>query len=315
MTDTRHLHVLKALLFPQQAVTAFAILEGASMPDLPQTLYSFRPEHRCLYRGELEPDMAEVAPYLVILDRDAPFTYWLLLNGWGRNWGIFGVSRADIAVLNRHFRRHVRVALGDRTVYFRYYSPHVMRNYLPSCDADQLRTIFGPVLMYLTEDEDPQFADLFWLQQDNLRQRVLPLRDPRPVSPDYLHSVSARDEATAKGGRLLQRAEQSKKVGESIYVERMSSYLYECFPETKQVPRDEMGRTILELTDRAAGYKLILETHVAPFIVAAWLFGRTFDEDFKAAKEVLEDYEMDTGMKAQWLWNFIEATVDDLPEE
>jgi len=40
-----------------------------------------------------------------------------------------------------------------------------------------------------------------------------------------------------------------------------------------------------------------------------------FDEDFKAAKEVLEDYEMDTGMKAQWLWNFIEATVDDLPEE
>lgn len=315
MTDTRDLHVLKALLFQQEGNTVFAILDGASMPDLPQTLYSFRPEHRCLYGGTLEPDMAEVAPYLVIVERDAPFTDWLLLNGWGRNWSIFGVSRADLTHLNRHFRRHVKIAAGDRTVYFRYYSPQVMRNYLPACNADELGTIFGPVLMYLTEDEDPRFADLFWLQQDNLQQRVLPLRDTGPVCVDYLHSVPARDEATAKTGRLVQRAEQSKRVGESIYVERMRSYLYECFPEMKQVPRDEMGRTILELTDRAAGYKLVLETHVAPFIVAAWLFGTTFDEDFQAAKEVLEDYEMDTGMKAQWLWNFIEATVDGLPEE
>ena len=43
----------------------------------------------CLYRGELQPDMAEVAPYLVKLDRDAPFTDWVLDRGWGNHWGVF----------------------------------------------------------------------------------------------------------------------------------------------------------------------------------------------------------------------------------
>jgi len=72
-----------------EGFSTFAILDGASAPGLLKQLYEHEPEYCCLYRGELEPDLAQVAPYLVKLVKDHPFTYWLLGKGWGDSWGIF----------------------------------------------------------------------------------------------------------------------------------------------------------------------------------------------------------------------------------
>lgn len=71
MIAAGELHALKAQLFRLEQATVFAVLDGATVPDLPATLTSLRAEYRCLYRGELQPDMAEVAPYLVLLEREA----------------------------------------------------------------------------------------------------------------------------------------------------------------------------------------------------------------------------------------------------
>lgn len=314
MIAAGELHALKAQLFRLEQATVFAVLDGATVPDLPATLTSFRVEYRCLYRGELQPDMAEVAPYLVLLEREASFTDWLLLNGWGRNWGIFGISRADISVLNRHLRRFVKIDDGGRTLYWRYYDPRVMRNYLPTCTIDELKTIFGPANLYLMEDEDARLARQFMLAENALQQKKFTLHGIEASRVDPFAASVVLDEAMTGTTRLVVRPEQAKQAGEGIYVERMRSYLSEHFPESREVPPDVMGQTILELTERAAGYKLILETHLAPFIVAAWIFGTSFDEDFKAVKAVLEDYEMGTGMKAQWLWDFIEETVGILED-
>lgn len=314
MIGVHDVRALKSLLFAVNETTAFAILDGAIMPGLPAVLESFRPEYRCLYRGELEPDMAEVAPYLVALEREAPFTEWLLMNAWGANWATFGVSRVDLPPLHRHLRRFVKIDHGNKPVYFRYYSPLVMRHFLPACNVDELRTIFGPVLLYLVEDEDPRFARTFQLRQGELRQTNLLLNETDAVSAASLVAGLGSADEPAGSGTLTERAERSRIMGDKIYAERMRRYLNETFPETRDVPREEMDRTILDLTESAAGYKLILETHVAPFIVAAWLFGKTFDGDFPAVQAVLEDYEMDTGMKAQWLWNFIEETVGILED-
>ncbi len=38
---------------------------------------------------------------------------------------------------------------------FRYYDPRVLRVYLPTCLAPELRTVFGPVRRFLLESEDP----------------------------------------------------------------------------------------------------------------------------------------------------------------
>lgn len=314
MIPSARVQALKAQLFVQRA-TVFAILDGAIISDLPATLSSFGVDSACLYRGALDPDMAQVAPYLVALERDAPFTDWVLAHGWGMNWGVFGVSRAGISDLKRHFRRFVMIQYADRSAYFRYYDPRVLRNYLPGCTSEELCTFFGPVGFFLVEDEDEDVAQLFACNGDVLQQRPLWLREIVPsLSSDESAALLAQGPAREVGRTLTARPEQFKQLGLSIYVERMRGYLHEVFPETKDIHRKVLGQMIEELTERAAGYKLVLETHVAPFIAAAWILGMDFDERFPAAGEVLLDYEMDCELKAQWLWDFIVAAAGTLED-
>src|SRR5258708_30653063 len=86
-------------LFTDEDANVFAALDGASIPDLLDKLYGLLPEFECLYRGELEPDVAEVAPYLVRLEPNAEFTKWVFTHGWGQHWGIFASSLADFRAL------------------------------------------------------------------------------------------------------------------------------------------------------------------------------------------------------------------------
>lgn len=134
----------------------FVVLDGASVPNLPMQLYSLEPEFLCLYRGQLDPDLAEVAPYLVRLERDSDFTDWVLREGWGNHWGIFLGTSADLRTLRGHFRRFLIVYDSTgKPMYFRYYDPRVLRAYLPTCQPNELAELFGPVDSYLAEDEHP----------------------------------------------------------------------------------------------------------------------------------------------------------------
>src|ERR1700682_3199390 len=111
-------------LFAQEDSNVFAILDGASMPDLLDSLYHYQPEYQCLYRGELQPDMAEVAPYLAKLDPAAEFTDWLIEKSWGKHCGIFAASSADLKTVHRHFRTFLMVYdANGKPLYFRYYDP------------------------------------------------------------------------------------------------------------------------------------------------------------------------------------------------
>ena len=149
---------IKKHLFEQFDRNVYAVLDGASVPDLPQTLWELEPENICLYRGELAPDMAQVAPYLVRLETNSPFTEWVLTKGWGNHWGIFAITpeEADLRTMRLHFRKFLRVTGPDnKPLYFRYYDPRVLRVYLPTCNTEELEVIFGPILEYILEDEDP----------------------------------------------------------------------------------------------------------------------------------------------------------------
>jgi len=133
----------------------FAVLDGASVPDLLRKLYDTKPEHECLYRGELKPDLAEVAPYLARLEPRSEFAGWVIQQGWGNHWGVFAVSPADLPAMRHHFRRFLIVYDSEgKPLYFRYYDPRVLRTYLPTCNAEELAAVFGPVTSYLLEGED-----------------------------------------------------------------------------------------------------------------------------------------------------------------
>src|SRR5438105_1252769 len=86
----------------------YMVLDGAAVPDLPMKLYEMRPQRYCLFPGELEPDMEEVAPYLVRLLPRTPFTEWVLEEFWGKHWGIFVQSRYPIQDMRTHFRSLVK---------------------------------------------------------------------------------------------------------------------------------------------------------------------------------------------------------------
>src|ERR1035437_139370 len=144
---------VEAEIFVDGANT-FAVLDGASVPGLTDKLDQWQPEFVCLYRGELKPDLAEVAPYLVRLDPGTEITEWVLSKGWGNHWGIFAITEADLQAMRQHLRRFLTVYdEKGKPLLFRFYDPRVMRAYLPTCNPEELSAIFGPVASYVLEDE------------------------------------------------------------------------------------------------------------------------------------------------------------------
>lgn len=163
-------------LFSDEETKVFAILDGASVKGLLDKLYDLSPNFCCLFRGELAPDMAEVAPYLVELEPGSEFTDWVIDQGWGNHWGVFAVTDADLRATARHFRAFLIVYdEAGRPLRFRYYDPRVLRTYLPTCNAEELAAVFGPVTSFFLEDRDPATALRFRLESGSLGQKRIPL--------------------------------------------------------------------------------------------------------------------------------------------
>jgi len=157
-------------LFADDMLSVFAILDGASVPDLLARLDQHKPDYVCLYRGVLEPDIASVAPYLVHLQVDAELTNWIVSEGWGKHWGIFALSSSDLHGLRQHFRRLLTVYdPNNKPVLFRFYDPRVLRKYLPTCNVGELESMFGPTRSFIVEDEDGKGAFHFHVASGSLK--------------------------------------------------------------------------------------------------------------------------------------------------
>jgi hypothetical protein len=159
---------LEKFLFAERA-RAFTVLDGAAVPELPSKIYEMQPHAVCLYRGEIAPDIAEVAPYLIELIPDTTFTDWLLTEGTGgKHWGIFARSPFSLTELRKHFRKFLTVYdEAGNPLLFRYYDPRVLVKFLPTCDAENLGALFGRVTEYAAETSATEFMR-FALQDGKL---------------------------------------------------------------------------------------------------------------------------------------------------
>lgn len=149
----------------------FCVLDGAAVPDLPTHLYEMNPPNYCLFSGELEPELAYVAPYVVHLLPRHKFTDWVLNESFGKNWGIFVHCRHSIKEMRRHFRSLVNVydEQGNPMI-FRFYDPRVLQQFLPTCNEDELKTFFGKIQQYFAEAEEDENLLGFELENDNLKE-------------------------------------------------------------------------------------------------------------------------------------------------
>ena len=161
-------------LFGYPDVNVYAVLDGASVEGLLGKLQEHQPECYCLYREELTPDVAEVAPYLVALEPGRPFADWAIEKGWGRHWGIFALCEEGCRAMRQHFRRFVKVESPEgKPLYFRFYDPRVLRAFLPTCNGAELAELFGPIACYIMEGEDPNTVLRFELEGAALKRHEL----------------------------------------------------------------------------------------------------------------------------------------------
>ena len=159
----------------------FTIADGAQDKRLYGAVDASRQDRCCLYSvdrrwggQDLPWQLLMTGPYLVELDPDEDFTRYLLRNGWDRNWGIFFQSVSGMQKVRRHCRDLlvVRDEKGRRLM-FRYYDPRVLRAYLPTCLPGELRTIFGPVNVYLVPGDDPETVIVFRFDGAHLSKDVI----------------------------------------------------------------------------------------------------------------------------------------------
>ncbi len=158
------------------ATSVYAVLDGARDARIASRVDGYLDQKACLYEGTLPRELTNAAPHLLRLFRDDSFCRQLLRDGWGQSWGVFVVAPTSLVSLRRHFRTFmiVRGPKGNRFV-FRWYDPRVLRAYLPTCNADELRTVFGPIEAFVVEGVENGTALRFSFDGERLTETPLRL--------------------------------------------------------------------------------------------------------------------------------------------
>jgi hypothetical protein len=155
--------------------SVWAVLDCARDHRIYPALRNSQLDYLCLFSGRLHPEVEAAAPYLIELSPNYRFTPKLIEMAWGQSWGVF-VRIKDAANLRTHLRSFLRVRNeSGRVLLFRYYDPRVLRVYIPTCRADELRTVFGPIGSYAVEAEDGRSVIEFAFDGNALRERRIPL--------------------------------------------------------------------------------------------------------------------------------------------
>jgi hypothetical protein len=144
-----------AALWPEPPGRLYAVLDAARDPSIHAALRDIAcvDEVASLYEGDAASALADAAPYLVALDPDGAAFDWLWHDPVRRGFAVYVSSDAAFADLRAHLRRLTRVRDEDgRVLLFRFYDPLVLRIFLPSCDAEQLASFFGPIERIMLAD-------------------------------------------------------------------------------------------------------------------------------------------------------------------
>jgi len=160
--------------------TAYVIVDAAQdYAPIVLLREQFHKSPHSLFEGEAAAAMAEVAPYVSPVELSGEFLdMWF--SRWGGNHGVLFTSAADADTLHKHLRK-IFVVEDDsgQEYFFRYYDPRVLRAYLPTCTADEVRAFFGPITSWCCEAESPETALVFQPSSEGVNQSEVPLAEAR----------------------------------------------------------------------------------------------------------------------------------------
>ena len=149
-----------------------------------ELLQPSRLRYQQLFEGQVPDPSAAHIPVLVELGQASAlgvgtdtqtFLENLLRSGWGKSWGIFCTSLSTFEDLLGHFRSFLLMRTGNPHF---LYDPRVLRAFLPTCEPQELRAIFGPVASYVMESERPDMMLAFSPGTDRLITAQVSLAEP-----------------------------------------------------------------------------------------------------------------------------------------
>ncbi len=142
---------------------AYAVVDAARNRRILQLVEESIDPHRSLYEGIEGRTLDHVAPYLIGFEPSSQLLDALLAEGWGEAWGIFFGGNVEFEYARRHFRRYLMVDHDDgRRLYFRFYDPRTLQDFVPLAADWQKNHLFAPfeVCVYEGADAQPTFVHI-----------------------------------------------------------------------------------------------------------------------------------------------------------
>lgn len=129
----------------------YAIIDGAVEAELVSFLSTQTLPHCCLYSPPVQPEIVELAPYLVQMTPEVD--EWLKFRT--TPWGITLFSGKPLHLLLQHLRRYlwVKIPEQEKTVLLRFYDPRNIWMILDVLTPIELSSFTGPISKIMTNYE------------------------------------------------------------------------------------------------------------------------------------------------------------------
>jgi hypothetical protein len=152
----RRARVEEALAGLSAEPSLYGVLDAARAERVLVLLRSAIDEHQSLYVGRQGEALAKEAPYLVRFVAGSRLLRALVEEGWGEAWGIYLAADEPMKMVRRHLRRLLMVEkeTSSKRLYFRFYDPRVIRDFLPLATPRQESELFGDLRALLFEGPD-----------------------------------------------------------------------------------------------------------------------------------------------------------------
>ncbi|AZZ90745.1 DUF4123 domain-containing protein [Hahella sp. KA22] len=212
----------------------YALADCAIDDSIYQAILRSDNDSMCLFR-DVGSTLRAASPHLIELGANT-FTQWYFHKGWGRNWGIFIASYKPIQALAHHFRKLNRVLGPNNEKWlFRYYSPNILREFLPICDQEQLERIMGDIGSFWMEDKDDAYSLCYQRNFKNLRQTRQSLDsasfEQTDITLSSAHSASNNDTYL----KITQyQHERLAEIPRRKFIYKLATDFKDCYPQRLQ---------------------------------------------------------------------------------
>lgn len=171
----------------------YAIIDGASEDGLMPMLAELDPPAACLYAPPVQPDLVDIAPYVVLVDDDVK--EWL--DAREKPWGIYISTDADLKNIRSHLRKYLYVLLPDseKPVFFRFYDPRNIWLLTSALTDWELHSFMGPVEKISTNFEGNERVETFAERRAEFPKDAVSNQLPLKLTEEQVEIMNSEYEA------------------------------------------------------------------------------------------------------------------------